>query len=451
MRPGRVLAALIAADTAFAFQQTAVIPAIPVVEHALDVSQEWSAWLLSGYLLVASAATPLLGRLADRYGRRRMLLIALVVFLAGSVGAAVSPSLVPLVVCRAVQGVGGAVFPISFAITRDRLPPRRVSSAIGLLTGAFGVGTALGVGLGGWLAEAVSWRLVFIVGAVVIGLATLLVLGLVPGYGEVVEPGRVDVVGAALLGGTLAAALLPLTLGARLGWSDPVVVSLFVVTVLLAALWARHELRVDEPIVELRTLRDPAVGWANLATFAMGYALFGGYFLIPHLVKNDDYGYAASAAMAGLYLLPSAIGQLIIGPVAGAAVRRRSPKWFLLAGMLTIAVCTLLLGVPRLPPAGFLAVVFVLGCGVGAVVSTASTLVTQRVAAEHTGVSTALNTTMRRFGGGFGGQISAGLLVMLTAGGAPSRGAFTVGFLIATVLCTLGAAAAALIPPHLSG
>ena len=110
------LVALLVADITFAFQQTAVIPAFPTIEQDLQAPATWTAWLLSGYLIVATVATPLLGKLGDQQGKRRLLLIALLLFLTGSVGAAVSPNIGLLIVFRTVQGVGGAVFPLTFAM-----------------------------------------------------------------------------------------------------------------------------------------------------------------------------------------------------------------------------------------------------------------------------------------------------------------------------------------------
>lgn len=442
---GWLLVALITADVAFAFQQTAVIPAIPVIEKASGLSEQWSAWLLSGYLLVAAITTPVMGRLADRYGHRRMLIVALAVFLLGSVGATMSGT-VGVIAFRALQGIGGAVFPLSLAVVRDRLPAGRLARAAGALTGAFGMGSALGLGLGGWLAVTFTWRAVFGLGAIVVAAALALVLTRLPPGPEGNNPAHIDVTGAGLLCGTLAAILLPITLGTQLGWTSPPVFILLITAVIFGALWVRRELRVEDPIIDLRTLRAPSILRANLATFALGYALFGAYFLIPRLVQDPSFGFGLDAALAGAFLAPSAIGQLIAGPAAGYLSRHYAAKWPFLGGMVLVAAALAVIAGPPEPIAVFLVLTFVFGCGAGAVISTSSNLVTRDAAAERAGESTALNTTMRRLGGGFGGQISAGIVAALTTGHGPAHAAFTISLLVSAALCALGAAAAATIP-----
>ena len=159
--------ALIAACVAvvgFSFQQTAPIPAFPTIELELHAPARWTTWLLSGYLIVAAVAAPLFGKLGDR-GKRRMLLDVLAIYLVGSIGAALAPDIWALIGFRALQGAGGAVFPLCIAILRDELPDEEVGRGIGALSGAFGVGAIMSFAVSGLLTEAVSWRLIFAVGA----------------------------------------------------------------------------------------------------------------------------------------------------------------------------------------------------------------------------------------------------------------------------------------------
>lgn len=436
-----LFAALLLADIAFAYQQTAVVPSIPAIEDALHASAQWGAWLLSGYLMVACVATPLAGKLADRYGHKRLLLITLAAFVLGSAGAAASPTIAWLVICRSAQGIGGAVFPLTFSLVRDHVSKERVGSAIGLLTGGFGIGTAVGAGSGGLLTATFGWPAVFAVGAAAIGVVTIGVVVAVPAAGEATTNERIDIGGAALLGGALAALLVALTLGPGLGWTDPLVWAIFAGAPAFGWAWLRRELHTREPLIDIRTLRAPPVLWTNLATIALGYVLFGSYYLIPHLVRDGTYGFAATTATIGLYLLPVAIGQLVAGPAAGALGRRFGVKWLFFAGMVGCAGCVVWLAAMAGVGGGataLLVAVFGLGCGVGLAISTTSTLVTTAVAPHEAGVSTALNSTMRRFGGGLGGQLSAAFLV---AGGA-APGSYALAFAVAGGLGAVGAATA---------
>src|SRR6266702_3019195 len=165
------LAILTLAGTAFALQQTMVIPALPALQHDLHTTTTWVTWVLTVFLLVASVATPLMGKLGDQYGKERLLTITLTVFLIGCIGAAAAWNIWSLIAFRAVQGVGGAVFPLSFAIIRDEFPREKMGVAIGVVSSVFAVGGGFGLVLSGLIVDHLSWRWLFIVGALGVGAA----------------------------------------------------------------------------------------------------------------------------------------------------------------------------------------------------------------------------------------------------------------------------------------
>src|SRR5207248_10168128 len=140
-----------------------VIPALPTLQHDLHTTTTWVTWVLTVYLLVASVATPLLGRLGDQYGKERLLLISLLIFLAGSVGAAAAWNIWVLIAWRALQGAGAAVFPLSYGIIRDEFPREKVGVAIGLISAVFGIGGGFGIVLFVVIVVHLSWRWIFIV------------------------------------------------------------------------------------------------------------------------------------------------------------------------------------------------------------------------------------------------------------------------------------------------
>ena len=200
------LAILTFAGLAYALQQTMVIPALVALQHDLGTTTTWVTWVLTVLLLVASVATPILGKLGDQYGKERLLTITLTIFLAGCIGAALAWNIWSLIAFRAVQGVGGAVFPLAFAIIRDEFPREKVGVAIGLISAVFGVGGGLGIVLSGLIVDHASWRWLFIVGAVNIAAAAVLVHRFVP-ESPIKTPSRVDFLGATLLSGGSSACL----------------------------------------------------------------------------------------------------------------------------------------------------------------------------------------------------------------------------------------------------
>lgn len=448
-----MLLALVATDVAFAFQQSAIIPALPTLGRDLSMHPAWTAWLLSGYLIVATVGTPVLGKLADRRGTRRVLLAVLVVFLLASAAAATAPNAAVVILCRAAQGVGGAVFPLTFSITREQLPRGRVGAAIGILIGAFGLGTLLGFGLGGLIAELASWRVIFGAGALSILVGLVLVALLVPRSRPLPVRTRLDLLGASQLAAASVCLLLALTLGVQLGWTSALALGLFAVSAGMGVLWVRRERRAPDPLIDLQLFSTRPILLANVSAIGLGFALFGAFFLLPKLVEAPPsrlhYGFGAGPIQQGLFLLPAAVGQLAAGPVAGALGRRWSPKWVLVAGMgLTLAGLVILACVPSSAWEVVLASL-VLGTGFGSGVQASSTLVTQGVARERTGISTALNSTVRRFAGGVGAQVSAAELTALqlpALGGAPSHVAFMLAFGTAAVFCLAGGGAALWLP-----
>ena len=213
------LAILTLAGIAFALQQTMVIPALPTLQRELHTTTTWVTWVLTVFLLVASVATPILGKLGDQYGKERLLVISLALFFIGSVGAAAAWNIWSLIAWRALQGAGAAVFPLSYGIIRDEFPREKVGVAIGLVSAVFGIGGGLGIVLSGVIVDHFSWRWLFIVGAVGIGAALVLVHRFIP-ESPIKTPSRVDYLGATLMSGGLIAMLVALTEGENWGWTS---------------------------------------------------------------------------------------------------------------------------------------------------------------------------------------------------------------------------------------
>jgi MFS family permease len=210
------LAILSVAGTAFALQQTMVVPALPALQRDLHTTTTWVTWVLTVFLLVAAVATPVLGKLGDQYGKERLLVISLAVFLAGCVGAALAWNIWTLIAFRALSGAGGAVFPLSFAIVRDEFPREKVGVGIGLISAVFGVGGGFGIVLSGLIVDHASWRWLFALGAATAVPAPGLVARHVP-ESTVRSVRRLDLAGAGVLALALTALLLALTVGVDQG------------------------------------------------------------------------------------------------------------------------------------------------------------------------------------------------------------------------------------------
>ncbi|TML01116.1 MAG: MFS transporter [Actinobacteria bacterium] len=440
------LAILTLAGIAYALQQTMVIPALPTLQHDLHTTTTWVTWVLTVYLLVASVATPLLGRLGDQYGKERLLVISLAIFLAGSIGAAAAWNIWSLIAWRALQGAGAAVFPLSYGIIRDEFPREKVGVAIGLVSAVF--------------VDNLSWRWLFVVGAANIAAALVLVHRFIP-ESPIKSPSRVDVLGATLLAGGLVAMLVALTEGESWGWTSTRILLLFAAAAVLLCAWGLAELRVAEPMVDMRMLAVRQVLFTNLTAIVSGFAMFGTFVLVPNFVEIPHglassvqrlvhFGFDASVTKAGLYLLPSSFALLFSGPIAGLIGRRVSSKWPLAAGLGLVSLAAASLALLHDRSWQILAAMFVLGIGVGFAFAAMATLITEAVRPTETGVATGMNTVMRTVGGVIGGQVGAALLAAHTVSGThgvPSVVGFEIAFAISAVAALVGATVAVFVTP----
>src|SRR3954468_4369948 len=213
------LAILAVGALAFALAQTTVIPALASMQESFGVGTSDITWMVTAYFLAASVATPVLGRLGDMFGKERFLAIALGAFAVGSVVSALSDALGLMIVGRALQGIGGGVFPLSFGIVRDEFPRERVPTGIALLGATAGIGAAVGLPLGGLLVDQASYHWLFWLSAAMGVVATITTIRFVP-ESPLRTPGRVDIAGALILAAGLSAVLSGFSRASDWGWTS---------------------------------------------------------------------------------------------------------------------------------------------------------------------------------------------------------------------------------------
>jgi EmrB/QacA subfamily drug resistance transporter len=456
---GLTLGILTLGTTAYALQQTMVIPALPELQRELDASTTWVTWVLTGFLLSAAVLTPILGKLGDRFGKERLLVASLAAFLLGCVGCALAPDIWTLIAARIVSGAGGAVFPLSFGIIRDEFPADKVKVGIGLLSAVFGVGGGLGLVLSGLIVDNLSWRWIFVVGAAAVAISIVLVHRFVP-ESPVRSPSRVDVPGALLFSTMLLTLLLGLSEGENWGWTSPAVLGLFALSALAGVAWALFELRVDAPLIDMRVLADRPVLLTNTTALISGFAMFGSFVLVPGFVQAPGdlpdaiashlgYGFGANATKTGLYLLPGSLLMLFAGPLAGILGRRVGSKWPLSIGMALIMLGAGGLAAFHDEPWQIVVSMACLSVGVGFSFAAMAALVTEAVRPTETGVATGINTVMRTVGGVMGAQIGAAILSADTIAGTevPAESAYVSAFVLAAVAAGCGAVVALFVTP----
>ena len=456
---GLTLGILTLGTTAYALQQTMVVPALPELQSELDASTTWVTWVLTGFLLSAAVLTPILGKLGDRFGKERLLVASLIAFLVGCIACALAPNIWALIAARVLSGAGGAVFPLSFGIIRDEFPADRVKVGIGLLSAVFGVGGGLGLVLSGLIVDNLSWRWIFVVGAAAVAVSIVLVHRFVP-ESPVRSQSRVDVPGAILFSAMLITLLLALSEGEGWGWTSPAVLGLFALSLLTGVAWVLFELHVDEPLIDMRVLADRPVLLTNTTALISGFAMFGSFVLVPGFVQAPGdlpdviashlgYGFGATATTTGLYLLPGSLLMLFAGPLAGILGRRVGSKWPLAIGMALVMLGAGALAAFHDEPWQIVVSMACLSVGVGFSFAAMAALITEAVAPTETGVATGINTVMRTVGGVMGAQIGAAILSSDTLAGTevPTEGAYVSAFVLAAAAAGFAAVIAVFVTP----
>lgn len=450
---GITLAVLTLGALAYALSQTLVAPALPEIQRELGTTTTAVTFVLTAYLLSASIATPIVGRLGDMFGKERMLVVALSVFALGSLVAALSQSIEMLIAGRVIQGVGGAVFPLSFGIIRDEFPPAKVGTGIGLISATFGIGGGAGLVLSGIIVDNLSYEWMFWLALPVVGIAIITTLLFVP-TSPVRDRAKIDWGGAALMSAGLVALLAAVSQGNEWGWLSAPVVALLVGGAAILAIWIRFEDRHPDPLVDMKVMRERAVWTTNLTGFLVGFGMFGSFILIPQLVQvpaSSGYGFGASVTEAGLFLIPSSAVMLFAGPLAGSMGDRLGSKLPLLIGTSVAMASFILLALAAQERWAIYVASALLGIGIGFSFAAMANLIVAAVKQTQTGVATGINTIMRTIGGALGGQIAAAVVASETiAGGLPAESGFHTAFWISAAGLAIAVISAAMVPSRVA-
>jgi MFS family permease len=416
---------------------TTVVPALSVIQRTFDVSASDTAWLVTAYFLVASTATPILSRLGDMRGKRSMLVTSIAAFLGGSIVCALAPSLAGEILGRALQGLGAAVFPLAYGIARDQLKPERVPTAIGFLAATPAVGGALGLPLGGLIAEHASVSAIFWAQAV-LGLAALGTCWRVLPDSGTRLPGRVDLRGAVVFSIGFGLPLLAVSRANVWGWGSPTTVACFVIGIAILAAWVKLELHTNQPLVNIHTLRRRPVFLTNVTTIVAGFGLFGSFILLPQLAqvpKSTGFGLGLTASAAGLLLVPNAVVNAITSSQSGRVIGRWGARTPLLVGCSIAVVAFGLLTVLHGSAIFIVLWSMLLAVGVGLSYPAMPTLILDAVELHETSEASGVNTIMRNAGAAAGSAVAGSMLAAhIAPNGLPTDAGFAVAFLIASIV-----------------
>jgi len=388
--------------------QTIVATALPAIAAQLG-SLANIAWVVTAYLLAATIAAPIYGRLGDAISRKTALLGALAFFLAGSLGCALSPDLLTLVIARSVQGLGGGgLMTLSQALIGEAVSPKERGKFQGWFAAVFATASTLGPVLGGLLSEHAGWRWIFWIN-VPLGLAAVgaaLRVKAEAGAGGF----SLDLRGTALFIASTLALLVALSLGTAVGWASPSILALLFTGLAGLALVLPVERRVSTPLLSPGLIAQPVVWRAALCVLLFAASLFGGLIQVPLLL---EMAFRVGSSNAGLLLIPLTLAQVVVSTWAGMHMSStglpRGPLiWGLAvatAGFATLAV------VLSYGPAAIVAASVLFGLGLGTTMPAAQTLAQWAGGKARLGASTATMSFSRSVGGVVGTAITAAILL----------------------------------------
>ena len=392
------------------YVETMVIPALPSIENDFSISTTLAGWITSAYMIVAAATSPLMGKLADTYGKKKMYVVAIVFYIVAVLIAGFSPNIWVLIGARAVQGVGFSMFPIAIAIVTDLFPKEKVAFAQAILSATIGIGPALGLLIGSYVVEDLGWPYAFHTAAILSLIIFVISLKYLPHTGHRVKE-AVDYVGASLIGLGTVMLLVYITEGPTLGWGNPENLILLLLSFMLYVVFILYERRTKEPLLRLDLFMIRNFAAANIVGLISGVGMFTVFiFLVYYAQLPQPYGLGLSIIQSGLLMSPVALGMVIFGPIFGRIMPKIGPKPLLVTGSLLTMIAYILLMTYRATSQEVLLDGFLSSLGLVAVILPLVNMVALSLPDQYRTTGMGMNTLLRTIGGAAGPVVATALM-----------------------------------------
>ncbi|MCI4446415.1 MAG: MFS transporter [Pyrobaculum sp.] len=428
------------------YTEAMLMPSLPKIQAEFNVTPADASWILTIYLIVGTISAAVFGNLGDIYGKKKVLTAVIATYAAAVTFTGYAPNFESLLVARAIQGLGMAMFPLAFSLIREEFPPQMVPTAQGVVSAMFGVGIIIALPVGAYIAQNFGWRATYHTATPIAVLLTLAVW-LYIRESRYRTPRKVDLFGIALFALAAASFLLAISKGPDWGWTSQRIVTLFLLSGVSTAVFILHELTTDNPFIP-RDIFNRNVAAATFAILIVAYAFQMNSQNLSYLLQMPPpYGYGLTVLQTGLYMLPPAVVQIIVAPLAGRAMWRLGAKKIAVAGVAFAAVGYQLAAAHLYSGIWTLISYLTLGF-VGLTLLNVSliNLLTFSVPRQRLGAATGLNTVFRNLGSAIAPTVAGTILTNYstyvyfnTPNGpvyfsVPSRDAYVINIDIATAM-----------------
>jgi MFS family permease len=425
-------------------------PLIPSIARADHVSLSAAEWVLTAALMMGALATPAMGRLADGPRKRRVIEVALTLVLAGCALSAVSTTFTILVIGRGLQGIGLGLLPVTMAIARSQFSPEKAGRAIATLSVSAAVGAGLGYPITSLTAQFFDYRAAFWFGAITVASALVLVVVVVPRQSDG-RARRFDYLGMTSLGMAVVGVSVLLSEGGSWGWTSLRSLGLVIVCLALVGLWINHELKITDPLIDIRQMRNRSVLTADVSAFLIAVAM---YLFLPIIIEfvqipvASGYGFGASILVSGLVFVPLSVGSFLASRCLTAYTRRFGVRSMIPFGSLVFAASTLFFVIEHRALWEAFVSAGIAGIGIGFTFAAMPGFIVRAVPASETGSAMGLYQVLRSIGLSLGSALAAAVLIAYTKVGRtyPTYEGFRITLIIATALCVLTALLSYLLP-----
>lgn len=428
------------------YTEAMLMPSLPKIQAEFNVTPADASWILTIYLISGTISAAIFGNLGDIYGKKKVLSIVMAAYAVAVTFTGYAPNFGSLLLSRAIQGMGMAMFPLAFSLIREEFPPHMVPTAQGVVSAMFGVGIIIALPVGAYIAQNYGWRATYHTATPIAVLLTYLIVTYIR-ESRYRTPRKIDFVGVALFSSMAASFLLAISKGPDWGWFSPRITSLFILSAVSAAVFVIHELITDSPFIP-RDIFNRNVIAATIAILIVAYAFQMNSQNLSYLFQMPPpYGYGLTILQTGLYMLPPAMVQIIVAPLSGRLMWRLGAKRIASVGVV-FAVVGYQLAAAHLYSGVWTLISYMTLGFVGLTLLNVSliNLLTFSVPRERLGAATGLNTVFRNFGSAIAPTVAGTVLtnfntyiyyntpVGLVYFSVPSKEAYIINIDIATIM-----------------